>query len=785
MRSILAAVLALSAQAMAFAAPESMQGVKVGEGGSLVVATFPVPKAGKDEVLIKVRAAGVNPVDWKSAARRVGQVPGADVSGVIESLGEGVTGWKVGEPVLGFARQSGSYAEYAVIALGTLARKPKSLTFEQAAGVPIAGETAYRSLYEAGKIQRGQTVLIHGAAGGVGSAAVQIAKAAGARVIGTASANNHEFLRSLGADEVIDYRTRKFEEHVKNVDLVLNTVDADTNQRSIGIVRAGGVLVSVVGPADAAACAAAKIRCVRPDRETGGSSAEFMTRVAELADAGKFTVAVEQVYSMADAAQAWEKSRGGHARGKLIIQVSGGPTMKPSLDAAAAVLRVDDIESLEFDAAGRYYQFGQAPAPELPWPAFEVDNYVASIDFERAAIHAKYHRVQVQEPGRLRPKSQQTMDQYAVNGITWNMTPAPSEIPTNLTERQAEIWASPQGFIRAARANTAILSSVSDGTSVVFTLPRGSRYEGLINAAGEVLRVRTFMDSNVLGDTPIEWRYSNYRDFGGVKFPARIERLVGGLPWYELDVSAVRVNQAATFEVPAAIGAGRAPLASPVEVHELATGLWMLGGGTHNSVVVEQKSGIVIIEAPLNEQRADAVLIKARELAPGKPIVAVINTHSHFDHAGGLRTVAAAGIPIVTQARNVKFYERAWAQPRTLNPDRLATKKRKAVFRGFNTRLVLPDARHPIEIHEIEGSGHNDAFAMIYLPTDRLLVEADAWTPTPPGAMPPAEVNPLWINLEQNIARLKLDVARVAPLHGTVQSIEALRAAIGKAVATD
>src|SRR5689334_10726117 len=97
---------------------------------------------------------------------------------------------------------------------------------------------------------------------------------------------------------------------------------------------------------------------------------------------------------------------------------------KPSLDAAAAALRVDEIRTLEFEAAGRYYQFGQAPAPELPWPAFEVDNYVASIDFERAAIHAKYHRVQVQEAGRLRPKSQQTMDQYAVNGITWNMTPA-------------------------------------------------------------------------------------------------------------------------------------------------------------------------------------------------------------------------------------------------------------------------------------------------------------------------------------------------------------------------
>src|SRR3982751_5965827 len=193
---------------VAQAAPEKMQAVEVRTSGALTVETRPVPRPGAGEVLIRVRAAGVNPVDWKSAARRLGMVPGTDVSGTIDSLGEGVTGWKVGEPVLGFARQSGSYAEYAVIPVDALARKPKSLTFEQAAGIPIAGETAYRSLHETAKIRKGQTILIHGAAGGVGSAAVQIARAAGAHVIGTASANNQEFLRSLGVEQAIDYRSQ-------------------------------------------------------------------------------------------------------------------------------------------------------------------------------------------------------------------------------------------------------------------------------------------------------------------------------------------------------------------------------------------------------------------------------------------------------------------------------------------------------------------------------------------------------------------------------------------------
>lgn len=321
---VMALVIGMGAQA----APEKMRGVQVGEGAALSVQEMPVPTPGAGEVLIKVRAAGVNPVDWKVAARRVGQVAGTDVAGVIDTLGDGVTGWKVGDQVLGFARQSGSYAEYAVIPVTSLARKPESMTFEQAAGVPIAAETAYRSLHEVGQIQKGQTVLIHGAAGGVGSAAVQIAKAAGARVIATASPNNHEFLRTIGADEVIDYRSQKFEDLVKDVDLVLNTANRETNDRSIGVLRKGGVLVSIVGPPDAIACGAAQIRCGMPQRDAGASNAEMLARVGELAAAGKFKVFVDGVFPMEQAAQAWEKSRAGHTRGKLIIQVSEGPTMK-------------------------------------------------------------------------------------------------------------------------------------------------------------------------------------------------------------------------------------------------------------------------------------------------------------------------------------------------------------------------------------------------------------------------------------------------------------------------
>jgi glyoxylase-like metal-dependent hydrolase (beta-lactamase superfamily II) len=450
-----------------------------------------------------------------------------------------------------------------------------------------------------------------------------------------------------------------------------------------------------------------------------------------------------------------------------------------SLEHAAQVLGVERIQSLEFAASGKYFQFTQAPAPDLPWPPFTVDGYVATLDYARAAVHAKYHRIQVQEPERDRPHTEATMDQFAANGMAWNLAPGPTAIPTNLVERSAELWASPQGFIKAARTHAASVTAQADGTlRVVFTLDRKYAYEGMVSTAGEVESVRTFMDSPVLGDTPIEFRYSDYRDFDGVRFPGRIERRVANLPWYDLSVSAVRINTAATFAVPSEVQANPAPSVAKVDVTELAPGVFHFGGVSHNSVVVEQKGGIVVIEAPLNEERSEAVIAKIRELFPHHKIQRVINTHAHFDHAGGLRTYVAEGATVVTQERNATYFATAWRKPRTLNPDRLVKMKRKPRFETFTAKLVLEDATRPVEIHCIEGSGHNDAFALVYLPAQKILIEADAWTPTPAGATPPAVVNPLWINLYRNIERLKLDVQRIAPLHGAVQGIDDLRAAL-------
>src|SRR5690242_3641623 len=188
------------------------------------------------------------------------------------------------------------------------------------------------------------------------------------------------------------------------------------------------------------------------------------------------------------------------------LSVAQGADM-PILDTAAKALGVARIQSLEYEASGRYYQFSQAPGPELPWPPFKVDGYVATLDYARDAVHAKYHREQIQQPGWARPASEQTMDQYAANGMSWNLTPAPSAIPTNLAERNAELWGSPQGFVKGALAHHARVWKDGQGWWARFRVGN-YEYSGSFTDVGDVRSVFSTIDSPVLGDTSIEFRYS-------------------------------------------------------------------------------------------------------------------------------------------------------------------------------------------------------------------------------------------------------------------------------------
>lgn len=478
----------------------------------------------------------------------------------------------------------------------------------------------------------------------------------------------------------------------------------------------------------------------------------------------------------------------------LVAGVLAGCASAPNVDLAAVErsLGGDASAQLSIDAQGRWYQFGQAPAPGQAWPAFELLSYHAELDYAAQAAQVQQTRRQIVEPGRERPTPvEQRVDQAVLGAWAWNRAVAAngqpgavSAQPAAVAERQAELWSTPQGFVRAAREFGASLSRDGALTRVSFKTRAGVPYEGWINAQGDVERVRTLVDSPVLGDTPLETRFENYRDFGGLRFPARLQRLQGGHPVLDLQVSQVRAGRPGALVAPVEARQTQAPV-PVVQWNALSSGVHYLTGGTHHSVLIEQRDHLVLVEAPQSEERSQALLASIRERLPAKPVRYVVNTHAHFDHAGGLRALVAAGATVVTVAANKPFFEQAWAQPRTLNPDALAKSARKPVFETFQGRHVLSDGQRRIELHELAGNGHNDAFALIYLPAEKIAIQADAYTPGATATPPTGAPNPYTVNLLQTIERLGLQVEQIAPLHGPrTVTVTELRTVTGsKAVA--
>ena len=315
---------------LAAAAQSSMKAIVVHSSGGPDVLKYedaPRPHPKDDEVLIRVMAAAVNPVDVFIREGRSNQfplIPGMDVAGVVEQAGNEVTKFKPGDAIYAYLsfEEQGGYAEFAVAKQDHVALKPKSIDFEHAAAVPLAATTAWQALVEKAGLSAGQTVLIHGGSGGVGTFAVQIAKARGAKVIATASTANQDLLKQLGVDQPIDYTTTKFEDVVKDVDVVLNAVRGDTLARSYSVVKKGGIIVSITGQPDPGELEKHGIRgaglSAHPD-------AKVLEELAKLIDAGKITPIVSAVMPLVDVAKAQEQIASRHTRGKIVLKIAEPP----------------------------------------------------------------------------------------------------------------------------------------------------------------------------------------------------------------------------------------------------------------------------------------------------------------------------------------------------------------------------------------------------------------------------------------------------------------------------
>ena len=511
-----------------------------------------------------------------------------------------------------------------------------------------------------------------------------------------------------------------------------------------------------------------------------------------------------------------------------------GPAVAQEVDARAALLASlkamggENLKTIEIAAAGSSSLIGQQYSIEGNWPQFEVANYTRAIDFDAKWSREDYTRRQGNFPtfGRV-PMAEQRVTAIVSGSYAWDMrdtTPVPvtrpylDGVPVNEL-RQLELAITPHGFLKAALAakdpkaiRIQYIGASDFGlsqfgrwvTMVEFTFLGKYKIVGTIDDRNLVELVGTWFPNPMYGDMDYEMRYTEYKDFGGVKFPMLLHthqgdpRLNTAHNYYEYRVTSVKPNApVTTMSVPDVVKSAVTPPAK-VESQQLATGVWLLGGGTHNSLLVEFKDYVAVVDAPNNEERSLAVIAEAARLAPKKPVQYVINTHHHFDHAGGLRTYLSQGTTIVTHESNKAYYLDILfhPSPRTLQPDRMALfnpmywiSRRPPPIETVageprsSAKYVVTDGERILEVIKVQDvayelgdrsytqGNHSVDMLMAYLPKEKILFNADLYSPPAAGAAPSAPTSGMR-TLQQNIRKLKLDVTQHAPAHGRVGTQE-------------
>ena len=461
------------------------------------------------------------------------------------------------------------------------------------------------------------------------------------------------------------------------------------------------------------------------------------------------------------------------------------PSVKAdTLGDIAKAMGADKVKSIEYSGAGNQYALGQPETPTSPWPRFSVPEYKITINYDTGSMIRDKVVANGDLPKRGGGRAPAKGRERQISGLSgktaWSVRRG-STRPSGSARLKHTLWLSPHGVVKAVQAAKSEAKMRTSGGKDYKTFSFGAK--GAFQATAwfgrhNMLRgVDSTIFNAVYGDLPVRTLYSDYKKFDGVPFPTKIKVISAGFPTMDVTIKSVKINAAADIKAPEGLRRSRG---QRVTMNKAAEGVWFVAGASHNSVAIEMKDHILLVEAPRGDARVKAVLREVRKTIPGKPISAVLNTHLHFDHSGGLRAAASEGIAIATFRDNVKFLKDAYAGTDKIKPDAYAKSKKQAKFIPLEDKHVFSDGTRSVEMHRLIGNPHNNGLYVIYLPKEKILSVADAYSGRSIRKAPAKRVSNSAENLWQNLVRLKLDIETVLPIHGKKVGFEQLKMTAGQ-----
>ena len=461
----------------------------------------------------------------------------------------------------------------------------------------------------------------------------------------------------------------------------------------------------------------------------------------------------------------------------LVVGLSGC-SQKTGAAAAADAMGAASLNSIQYSGSGTNYAFGQAYTPGGPWPRFEVKTYAAAVDYQTPSMRVEMVRAQGEHPPRGGGAQPFATDQRTVQVVSrtsaWAEGGAqPTPNLGAVSDRLRQIWLTPHGVIKAA------LASGAPAEGNVFTLKVENRdVKVTLSQDNLVESVEYLIGNSVVGDVPVVVTYSDYAQFGDIRFPKHIVEKQDGFDTLDITITDVQPNAAVSLPVPPNVASATAPPAVPMAtIDKVGDGLWSVNSAGTRSLAVEFADHIVMLEGPTSNVRSKVANDLVRQTVPNKPIRYVVNTHAHYDHAGGLREYVAEGITVITHESNKAFLEKAWARPWTIDPDVQPTSS-TPMIETVADKKVLSDRTRTVELYFLANHGHHTGQLIAYLPKERILMYGDGYNPPAGDEIRTPERGPEFAaQLVQKVQELKLNPDRIAPVHGRVVPYKNLLAA--------